>query len=306
MDNLEIKLRKDTAGNDVELGNMDLIAAKAVNKILSSLIKIVEHESDLDLKIGVEKGSAVQRITSEKEGDIRVVYSKIEAARAAAANRDNAIIKQLNVIQSNIAHFSDYTISYQDKSLNEPLNINHYFARKFKQKRDRNKEYLELEMLFSKGKLIDVGGKNPNLHVQTASELTTISCTKTQAKQLVHSLYEEVYLGCWKLGSTDPVLCIAFSSSEIYDSFYQISEKLSTASGTQPFHLISNKIEELLDKNDLERTRAFIKLFSHANTPIEHQRPILTMMKAFKNDSNFKDVLKEIEKGVRKKIGKVY
>lgn len=309
MKSIEIILKKDSEGKEIELNNMSLSSSKSLREILDALINIVEFEKDLKLKIGLEKGSAAQKILSDDDGDLEVVYNKIVDAAEGDANRENLYVNQLNVIYRNVKKFNEFNIYYNHDSKKE--SIKPLFQRKFKNTRSRANLDNNFNIKFFKGILELNGGKKPNFHISENGLPYTIQCSKSEARKINSFLYQEIFISAWvkeKKNSLEYNFCDVYAgdSEKYFDDFKLFFKELKKKNGTAPFHFISEKLESYYDEKNYIGAKKFIRIFLNSFSLPTYLRTILVVSKAFKDDENLKESLLEVEKLLSTKIGKVY
>lgn len=309
MESIEIILRKDSEGKEINLNNMSLEASKSLREILDALIAIVEHEKDQNLHIGIEKGSAAQKLIKEN-GTLEVVYNKILDAANAKPNRENFYISQLNIIHKNVEKSQEYDIFYRTPSTK--TDIKSLFASKFKDKRDRAKRENNFNIDFITGYLELNGGKKPNFHLISKDDSKfTIDCTILEAQKVNKFLYSNIYISVWakpKKGGMKYEFCDIYSgeSEKYFNEFRSFFKDLKKMKGTEPFHFISEKLESYYDDKDYAGARKFIRIFKNNYSLATYLRTILIISKGFKKDPYFIEILSEIEELLSSKIGKIY
>ena len=308
MDSIEIKLKKDSTGRDISLGSMSLDASKSIREILNALIAIVEFEQDLNLKIGLEEGSAVQKIIGS-DSNLQVVYNKIKDAAHGSPQRINKYVNCLNIIHKNLESIEDYDISY--KSSNGVESIKPLFTQKFKSKRNSDVTENNFNLEFFSGKLELNGGKKPNFHLFANNTTYTIQCSEKQAKDVGAFLYENIKISAHAKAKKDSMeynFCdiYAGTSEDYFNEFKDFYTELKDKSGTQKFHFVSNKLEQFYNQKNYSGAKKFIRLFLNEFSHITYLRTILVISKAFKNDEYLGGILSDVEKLLSKKIGKAY
>lgn len=308
MEKIEIVLKKDSSGNDIELNKMSLEESKAIREILDALISIVEFEKDLDLEIGLKSGSAVQQIVGSSQ-NLKVVYNKIEEAANADPNRLNEYVNPLNIIHNNLKHFSDYKIRY--KHNNSSDNIKPLFQKKFKTTRKRAVIENNFNIVFFQGTLELNGGKKPNFHISSVGEPYTIQCSKDEARKVNPFLYKEIKISAWaeqKTRGLQYTFCDIYAgeSENYFAEFKTFFSDLKKKEGTEPFHFISEKLEDYYNDKNYAGAKKFIRIFLNQYSLPTYLRTILIMSKAFKNDEILGKTLENVEKLLESKIGKVY
>jgi len=309
MESIEIILKKDSEGNDIELNNMSLSATKSLREILDALINIVEFEIDLDLKIGLEKGSVAQKLISDKDGHLEVVYNKILEASEGKPTRENIYVNQLNVIYRNFKKFKDYGIYYNHDSKKEDIKL--LFQRKFKNVRSRANLDNNFNIKFFKGILELNGGKKPNFHITANGLPYTVQCSKSEAQKVNSFLYQEIKISAWVKVKKDKIeynFCdiYAGNSERYFDDLKSFFKDLKNKKGTEPFHFISEKLESYYNNKDYAGAKKLIRIFLNSYSLPTYLRTILVISKSFKEDENLKELLSEVEELLSTKIGKVY
>lgn len=308
MDSIEIKLKKDSTGRDISLASMSLESSKSIREILDAMISIVEFEQNLNLKIGLEQGSAVQKIIGSNN-NLQIVYNKIKDAADGSPNRINHYVNSLNVIYRNIEKFEDFEIFY--KSQNRTESIKPLFNQKFKSKRIIDQTENNFNVEFFNGKLELNGGKKPNFHLFSNNNTFTIQCSEKQAKEVGKFLYDNIKISAHARAKKDSMeysFCdIYIGQSEGYfNEFKEFHSELKNKVGTQKFHFISEKLEELYNNKNLAGAKKFIRLFLNEYSDVTYLKSILIISKGFKNNEEIGDLLSEVEKLLSKKIGKTF
>ncbi|BAV39292.1 hypothetical protein BPT24_166 [Tenacibaculum phage pT24] len=86
-------------------------------------------------------------------------------------------------------------------------------------------------------------------------------------------------------------------------------EKLNRLDGTQPFHLIFDRLIQLKDNESTENTLQFINNFVDArglfgeNRIISYLRVILIVFKSFRYDEDWKETLKNVQDIIESEMG---
>lgn len=311
MDSIEIILKEDTNGQEIDLKDMSLSNSKSVRAILDALISLAEYEENLGLRVGLERGSAAHRLIDDSNlGNLEIVYRKIQDVAESRPSRDNFYVKQLQIIQGNCRKFEEAEINYKPNS-SDVIDLKPLFNRRFKKRRLKVEEENKFNIVFFKGQLQENGGRKPNFHVTSAEIDYTIQCTHQEARKVNAFLYEDIYVSVWAEKKKDKIeytFCdiYAGASKEYYSQFQDFFKELQSSRGTTPFHLISSKLEEFYDNKNYFGAIKFIRPFLNIYSSPMYLRTILVMSKAFKEDTEVSRILVEVEKLLSKKIGKVY
>lgn len=309
MESIEIVLKKDSEGNDIDLNQMSLKASKSLREILDALILIAEHEKDLNLKIGLEKGSAAQKLIGTHT-NLKVVFNKIIQASESQPTRENVYVNQLNVIRNNVEDIQDWEIFYNSNTGNKE-SIKPLFSHKFRKTRKREKIENNFNLQFITGYLELNGGKKPNFHLISNNEPLTIQCSIKEAQKVNSFLYKDIKIATWakaKKHGMEYQFCDIYAgeSEQYFSEFKDFFLELKNKNGTEPFHFISDKLEDFYDKKDYSGARKFIRLFLNEYAIPTYLRTILVISKGFKNDEYFSNILNQVEELLSTKIGKVY
>ncbi|NKI31260.1 hypothetical protein [Croceivirga thetidis] len=308
MDKIEILIKRDSAGNPIDLESMSLADSKAFSEILISLIKIVEFEKDLHLKIGVRKSSAVKSIIGPTD-HMEIVYKKIEKASKSEVDRDNFYVKHLNKIREKAYQNEDFDITYTKKG--NRISIKPLFTNQFKTTRNTQKGKGDFKIKFLNGTLTDCGGIKPNFHISVGESSFTIKCSPEEARMLGGKLYENINVCAWVKEENEKEtykLCDVYDEKEA-ELFFDLSDffkLLKNKEGTEPFHFISDKLEDFYDNKDYDGAVKFIKPFIHESSLPVYLRTILVVSKGLKNVMPLTGLLNEVEGYLESKIGKVY
>ncbi|TNJ47119.1 hypothetical protein KFZ70_05035 [Tamlana fucoidanivorans] len=309
MESIQIILSKDSDGKDINLLNMSLDETKSLRQILDAFIKIVEHEADLNLKIGVKQGSAVPLMLSP-DNQMEVVYNKIKDAHENSPERDNLYVNELNVIRDVIDDKFDFDIVYnRESSVKESLKP--LFTKRFRNRRVRRVYRNDFSVKFIDGWLEQNGGVKPNFHLVVNDEKITIQCNHEEARKVNPFLYNEIKISAWtkdKNGRIQYSFCDIYAgkSEDYYYDFKKFFNELKDKKGTEPFHLISEKLEGFYDGQNYSGAKKFIRVFlSNYASPV-YLRTILVISKGFKDHEDLSEILAEVENKLTLKIGKVY
>lgn len=290
MDSIEIVLRKDNNNRDINLDSMSLGATQSLKEILESLIAIASYEktiSDIDLQIGVIKGSACPKLIGEHD-HLRVVHNKIRDVVENKSSRDNVYVQHLNKIRDSIHEKKDFNIFY--RSNDSKNDITNYFDNSFKRKREKERTINYFEIEFIKGKLMQNGGANPNFHLQIPSGIITIACTEAEAMKVNRFLYTDIYISAWvdkkKKGKREHNFCDLYASDNAkknYSDFELFFKEISSLKGTGPLHKISEKLEYFYNNKDFNNAAKFLRLFNNKEVDPNYLKTIMIISKNIKN-----------------------
>ena len=307
MDKIEFILSKDSQGNPISLNEMSLDSTKSLREILDALIKIVEYEENFDLKIGLRQSSAAESIIGT-HAQMEIVYKKIKAASQGNPNRERVYVNNLNIIRNNLEN-NKFKIVY--KSNNVENIITPLFDKKFKTLRSNSEIENNFNIEFFEADLQENGGKKPNFHIISGLENYTIQCSsKADARKVNPFLYQKIYISAWatsKKKGMEYTFCDIYAgdSQKYYQEFKTFFKDLKGKTGTEPFHLISNKLEYFFDNKNYSGARKFIRIFVNKFAIPSYLRTILLISRGFKDDPYFIDILAEVEKCLTQQIGNI-
>lgn len=308
---IEFLFKTDSNGDDIDLNDMPLDVAISIRDIFNSLLEIALHEPELNLNVGMRRGSAAPRLLSNSGENLRVVYNKIKDAATVSPERDNVYVNNLNIIHSRSNNFKDVDISIIIDG--EIEDIKPLFEKKFKKRVIRDVNIgSPLTISFIEGKLEQNGGANPNFHIRLANGGTsTIKCTESQSKKLGTLIYENIKLTAWSKTKKDKIehtFCDVYvSNSEIYyEEFQRYYNELIVLKGTKVFHHLKSILQSYYDSKDYAGAKKFIRLFLNENATVTHLRTILLISKGFKYNEDMEDIIEKVEQLLVSKIGEIY
>lgn len=306
---LELKIVSDSNGKSIELDNLSILAAKSLNTFLDSLINLVDAvplENRASLRIQVKKGSACVAVEGFSTEIEYLENSFEEVVNYKSSNRDlvNSWKAIQDVIRANGLHYevNIFTPQKGEVSLIDKIKTD----KQFKLKPKRNKP--DTNIYFLKGKLIAIGGLNPNFHLYNENqEETIVHCDEVTAKKINTYLYNEVYVSTWckKIPGAKPIH--TYSDLYIHESdfleFRDFITKNITESDSDEFIKIHDKIKEIVGNQEFGKLKKFLKLFNHSSVASSTLKTILVNTKAFRNHPDIKEIRSSIKEILEKKIG---
>ncbi|WP_254410965.1 hypothetical protein [Dyadobacter diqingensis] len=307
---IEIKITKEVDGSDLDLNNMSLRAAKSLVVILEALNRMIDVESsaenraESDVKISVKSGSACVAIVGE---DVREIQANI----IDVINRDSqkgTYLEEVRNIQKVItANGLTYESSFQfDNETYDFVEILKSIKPVRSPRRKNDDKYYDIK--FITGKLIENGGKKPNIHVEVEGVKQKISCDEKQAQKVNNLLYSTVMLSAWTGMKSDGKIyyefCDNYLTKDLYDEFRLEIAEIMNGTGTEPLLRIHEKFKNLIVNQRFGEARKFVRLFTHHLVDKHKMRSMLVASKAFKENGQFKDLISIIVKHLENKTGK--
>ena len=280
---LEIKITKDVNERDVNLRAMSLQAAQSFLILFESVTKIVELTPDnKEIKIQITSGSAVVAAEGNTIAKAHKEFEKV--LNNQSSNKE--LVEQWRRIQS---VFIANGLHYEANFYNDGLRTSFYDELRNRQKlraRPKVQKKFETELAFLTGKLIAVGGKNPNIHVEVDGKaLPPIACTESNATKAKAYLYQTIRFSAWikqsgnKRGYT---LCDSYATPEIYDELRLIIEDLFSQDQISALKKLHYQCRNYLDHQDYGRLRKFLRLFAHESTDINLLKTALVVTQSLR------------------------
>src|SRR5207244_963390 len=135
------------------------------------------------------------------------------------------------------------------------------------------------ELEFLTGKLIAVGGKNPNIHVEfDGKALPPISCTEINASKAKAYLYQTIRFSVWAKEASRikrHMLCDYYVNEENYKELNTIINRLFSVGQIEALKKVHYQCREYLDNEQYGKLRKFLRLFAHESTEINILKMIL-------------------------------
>ncbi|WP_285009619.1 hypothetical protein [Pedobacter faecalis] len=302
---LEFIIKTDSSKQKVDLDGMSLEAAKAFSVLFSSVVNIIRLNDDREgIKINIKSGSLVLEATGTEE-QIENIQEDLTAIISSKSD-NKALVKEWRTIQE---LFKANGLAYE-ANIYTGKNIHSVFeALKTGKKLRAKPKFITLKssLVFMTGKLIAVGGSNPNIHLeQTNGNRITIGCTETNAKKANRFLYEKIRISCWlKKGGDEEKyeLCDSYWNDQQYDILNRFLTKfMSITNEIDQLKFIHYTSRDYLDIKDYGSFRKFLRLFIHESTDVNILKTILIVSQAFKDHEQLKEMRNDIKILFEKKI----
>lgn len=306
---LEFIIKTDSSQQKIDLNSMSIEAAKAFSILFSSVVNIIRLNEDREgIKINIKSGSLVLEATGTEE---QIENIQEDFAEIISCRSDNkALVKEWRIIQE---LFQANGLAYEANIYTKKTKNSVFDSLKTSKKLRAKPKYLPLKssLIFMTGKLIAVGGFNPNIHLeQTNGTRITINCTEKNARKANRFLYDRIRISCWiKKGGNEV-------KYELCDSYWDDKEFNTLSGFLSQFQSVSNEIEQLkfvhytsrdyLDAKDYGNFRKFLRLFIHDSTDVNILKTILIVTQAFKDHEKLKEMRNDIKVLFDKKIREYY
>ncbi|MDM1536388.1 hypothetical protein [Myroides odoratimimus] len=297
----EIKIETELSGDEFNLGNMSLDTTKAVKDILESLINLVEYEngnSGINLKLGLESGSACHRIWGS-DAELDIFHNEIEKVFNNADDRKNEYVAPLKIIHSRLAD-RGATVTFQ-KSTEPFLRIlTPLFERTPRTRRPRIIEERYFFVEFFEGIMENIGGTTPNFHINVLGQPTyTIFLDIEDAIKLKHGLYSTNKVSAFKQIRRDKphyTFCDYYVDTSV-DYFSDLKSFFSTFyskdNEVDKIVFLTEKLVEVYKSGDYGHAKKLIRLFLDDSVFPSYLMTILRVSKAFRNNDSMSEILEE-------------
>lgn len=284
---LEFKITKDANGNDIELTNLSVEATNSLILMLQSMTEIISNTPGAEnAKIQVVKGSATvvtvasaEIIQNFQEGFQNVLDKKETNANIVAPWR-----QLQNLFQANgLTYEANFYRKAQKISVEKQI-------KKAKEFRARSvKKHANFSIQFLKGKLMEVGGANPNIHLQ---DLRPVRCTELEAIAVNKFLYQDIELLVRRKFTSDNeeyMFCEFFVNDEQKIYFKNLLHLLETKPLDEFLFDLHFEIKKLIDVKQFGVVAKVIRMFDHSSTDVNIIKTILVITKSFADEASIKD-----------------
>jgi hypothetical protein len=296
---LEIKIIKDSKKDDAELHAMSLEVAKAFLTIVDSVTKIIEQIPDNEnLKINIKSGS----VTLLVEGDGIDILQKDFLDVIEKGSTDKLMVEPWRNIQN---LFRNNGLQYEATISTDKVQTSIFeILKKSKTLRTKpsKRQVAKTNIQFIEGKLIEIGGKSPNIHVELSSnKKITIGCTESNAFKARNYLYQTIFLSSWvqiKNGVKEYELCDSYKVGQdsVYYKLNKFIEEFENAEDEiESLSILHDECRNYLDGKDYGNFRKFLRLFIHHSTDVNTLHTILILGQFFRDNSRLKDQINDME-----------
>jgi hypothetical protein len=301
----EVKILKEKDGSDANLENLSLEASQALVNILEAMTNIAFAQKKSDsLNVSIRKGSVAIAIEGQNTA-MENIGNTLDLV-ANTKEEDPLIVDYFRTIQNTIkSNGLEYAV-YVSNNGNKKDVLDIFKKNKtFTKKREKVIREHNFHVEFFDGRLIEIGGKNPNIHIEQTGIKYTIDCTEKEAKRVESYLYNDVWVTAWakpnSQGKIKYTFCDHYVNKDLFLDFKKFIKENTKQSGTAPLKGIHNKIVTLIKNKQYGEARKFLKLFNTDIADVSRLRTILLNAKSFKNNPDFKDIIESIVELIEKK-----
>jgi hypothetical protein len=293
---LEIKITKDINEKDVNIKAMTLEAAQSFLVLFESITRIVElTPNHKEIKIQITSGSAVIAAEGDKITKTKKEFEKILENKST----NKELIEQWRRIQTVFAaNGLQYEASFYEKGKKTSFYNVLRDRQKLRAKPVTLKKF-KTELEFLTGKLIAVGGKNPNIHVEIEGKvLPPISCTEINASKAKAYLYQTIRFSTWAKEVNQVKsfsLCDSYNNEDIYQELRSITSEIFSSEQIEALKKLHYQCRDYLDNQEYGKLRKFLRLFVHESTDINILKMILIVTQSIKEHERLNIIIETIQ-----------
>jgi hypothetical protein len=292
---LEIKITTDVDDQHVNIKAMSLKAAQSFLLLFESITKIVElTPGNKDTTIQITPGSVV--VAAEGESIIKAKKEFDKIVENRSTNKE--LVEQWRRIQG---VFSANGLQYEANFYTGGHKTTFFKILKDRQKL-RTKAVVKkfsTELEFITGKLIAVGGKHPNIHVEVNGKiLPPVSCTEGSATKAKAYLYQPIRFSAWakKGGNLKKyTLCDSYANESIYNELDAMVRELFELEEVEALKQVHYYCRSFLDRQDYGNFRKFMRLFIHESTDINILKMILVATQSVGQNEKLKPMIDDLK-----------
>lgn len=296
--NFEIRIVKDSDKNEAKLHAMSLEVAKSFLVLVEAVTRIVENTPNNEhLTINVKEGSVKLLVEGEgveqlQEDFLNVVKGSTDKVLVDSWRRMQTLFKQNGLTyEATISTAEHKTRVYDILKSNKAL-------RAKPAKRQIPKTNIE----FIEGTLLDVGGKNPNIHVEVSGNMRfKINCTEQNAIKARKYLYQKIYLSCWsykRQGKKQFDFCDSYvikDDSPFFKFKKFIYEFENAEDELDSLDMVYDECVSFLKLKKYNSLKRFLKLFMYQGTDVNTLHTITLLNQQFRQNEDLKDYADRFE-----------
>lgn len=300
---IEIKVLKDSKNKDVDLSAMTLEAASSFLILFESLTRIIQLTPDnKGITIQITSGSAVVAAEGKKVANAKIEFEKVLDNEST----DKELVDQWKRIQSVFnSNGLEYEANFYEKGVKTSFYNKLKSHQKLRTKRIKRKKF-DSEIEFITAKLIEVGGKKPNIHIEVDGKtLPPISCTEINAVKANRFLYQTIRLSAWATavnGGKRYVLCDSYPDEVIYNELQSFVKELVGLEQVEALKRLHYQCRYYMDNQNYGMFRKFLRLFSHESTEINAIKMILIVTQSVRDHERLAPFIQKLEELFDKKF----
>ncbi|MDM8177760.1 hypothetical protein QT327_25990 [Olivibacter sp. 47] len=299
----EFKIKSGSDGASTDLSALTLKESRALLVLLEAMTSIVELTSNNNLKIKIERGSAVVATESDNLG---ILYDELDEVINNNSFNPELVESYRKVQDLFYANGITYEATLRTKKGIIDVYNKFRSAKRFRTKSVKRDPTTKL--VFLKGKLLEVGGMKPNFHIlKSNQERLKISCSESDATRVNSFLYKDVFISAWKVTKPGyPVIykfCDHYKDENRFEHFDKFINASIKSSHLDYLRRINEEAKMYLKSNELLVMRSFLKLFADESTDNSILKTLLIITKSFAEKENISDIRENIKSILEKKRG---
>ncbi|HEY9047447.1 MAG TPA: hypothetical protein VIN08_16185 [Ohtaekwangia sp.] len=306
---IEFKIVKDAKGKEVDLAAMSIVATRSLITLMQSLTNILsESANDQSVKIQILKGSATL-VAEAPEAIIKKVHKDFDdVIQNKSTNKylvDNWLSIQTLIQEDGL----EYEANFYTRSSKVPVLEKIKSSKKFKVKATRKRLPSDTDLIFLSGKLIEVGGKIPNIHIISGNseDKYTVGCGESEAIKVNKFLYQSVMLSVWRTKKASSAIkytfCDFYTEETIYNRFTEFITDFNKKEEVDALVLLHGKFREYIEGKDFGHLRKLMRLFNHDSVSASTLKTILIITKSLKDHEDVSQLRRSLKEKLESKIG---
>lgn len=292
-DKIEFKIVKDVGQKELSLKSLSIEAANALSILLRSMLAIIEDgDKEKEISIKILDGSAVL-LAEGPPTKIANIYNEFENVINHTSTNKRIIDEWKKVQDLFVKNGLEYEASFITGGQRMPIYTQ---LKNAAVKSRRRVAEINPTLHFFKGKLISVGGRQPNIHIDIPNEkVTIVQCSESSAKRANVFLYDTIRVSAWKEKSSngDKIIykyCDAYTEDEIFDDFksfiFRYQQSHDQIASLKEIHY---KCRSFLDRKKYRELRKFIRLFIHESIDVNALKTLLVITQSLKDRDELRE-----------------
>jgi len=286
-DKLVLRIEKNENKN-TSLSSLNIEEADALISLITALRDLCNNVPDnTNLKIELKEGSAMASLRGTPSSMAPIFDNFDEVIKRTS--RDSVDVESWRNIQS-ILQNKRFNIEANiiKKGVKTSIKEKVVAAKTFKRASSWTKSNVKLE--FYSGKLNEIGGKKPNIHLLVDDSDIIVECSETEAVYVSSKirLYETVRIAAWtKINGKNEVIERQFSEVYFNDEDFELYRSLIISYKDSRLPAFIDKMYDisnpLLDNKKYSDFRKFMSLFIHKSWNLNVLKTMLVISKDFSN-----------------------
>lgn len=306
---LEFRIVRDVKDQKIQMDNMSVDVSNALLTILKATTRIVElTPNNKNIRICVKEGSAVVSMQGPAVEHVQKQFTQIIERKSS----NKKLVEEWRNIQTlfssnGIQYEASFKVGNTSTSIIDSLKS----KRQFRTKR-KTRPPVSLNVVFLTGKLIAVGGKNPNIHIDDEeNDRIVISCTELGANKAKAYLYKQIMISTWctKTAENDRFeLCDSYGENQVgmFEEFREFVTRFKrTSDEIESLKMLHYKCQEILKEQAYSKYRKFLRLFNTEKQDINVLKTLLIVSRPFAEQEKIGLIYYELDQKFKKQFEKL-